>query len=98
MEKTYEVICDKCKGTSVVGIRESSQGKLVNWLKIGKVISARERLDMQMGWQCYCGNNTLMTKQERKQIKNHAQPEPSEIQSIVKNLKPEPSGFALKVI
>lgn len=99
MEKTYEVICDKCKGASLVGIRETSRGKIVNWLKIGKVISARERLDMQMGWQCYCGNNTLLTKQETKEIKNHAQPEVSEIKSIVANLRPElKTGFKLKAI
>lgn len=98
MDKTYEVVCDKCEGTSVVKIRESAAGKLIEWLKIGKIISARERLDNSLGWQCYCGNNTIMSQQEHKMIADPAQPTPKEISAILKDLIPEPAGFKLREV
>lgn len=99
MEKDYKVICEKCEGDSIVGIRDTSQGRLVNWKKIGTVISARERLDAQMGWQCYCSNNSLMTRQEIRGIKNYARPEPKELADIINDLIPElDTGFKMVAI
>lgn len=95
----FTVICEECSGSSVVNISDTFQGKIVEWLKIDQVISARQRLDMNMGWQCYCGNNSLMTKQELEHIKNKSQPEPQEIEDIKKNLIPEPhTGFVMEAM
>lgn len=95
----YTVTCESCAGSSVVKISETFQGKIVEWLKIDQIISARQRLDMNMGWQCFCGNNSLMTKQELKHITNKSQPEPQEIEDIKRNLIPEPNtGFVMEAI
>jgi hypothetical protein len=79
-----KVICSKCNGESVIKIDE--QNKLIDWKKIGSVISGRYRLDTQWGWQCYCGNNTIMSDQERKSIADYRQPTIKEVNDITKNL------------
>lgn len=84
-----KVVCSKCDGSSVVNIIDSVQGKIIEWKKIGTVISGRERFDANLGWQCYCGNNSLMTDQEKKQIEDWKQPTPKEIGDIISNLIPE---------
>lgn len=95
----FTIICTSCKGSSVIRLNETVQGKIIEWLKIGKVISGRERLDMNMGWQCYCGNNSLMTKQELEHITNKSQPEPKEIMEIRNNLIPEiETGFVMEAM
>jgi len=88
-EKQYEVACNRCGGTTEVTLVTTKMGKLIKWDRIGKIISGRERLDNQLGWQCVCGNNNLMTEQELKQIDNWAQPTPQELSRIIKNLIPE---------
>lgn len=95
----FTIICNDCKGSSVIRLNETIQGKIIEWLKIDQVISGRQRLDMNMGWQCYCGNNSLLTKQEIDHIENKAQPEPKEIMEIKNNLIPEPdTGFTMEAV
>lgn len=77
-----KVICSKCKGFSVVNI----QNNQLAWVEIGTVISARFRFDHQWGFQCYCGQNNIMTKQEIEMIANPEQPTPRELEDITKHL------------
>lgn len=84
----YEIVCLKCKGNSKVHISPNDE---VGWQQVNSVISARKRFDAQWGWECLCGQNSLMTDQEKRSIRNYAQPEPMEIQQIMKNLEVEPS-------
>ena len=53
-----------------------------------KIASFRERIDGYYGWQCLCGNNSLMTVQERNEIADPTSPKPQEVADIVKNLAP----------
>lgn len=87
----YEIICKKCKGNSQVFIERD----IIGWQKVNSVISSRKRLDGNWGFQCLCGNNDLMTKQESRTFANPVQPTPQEITQIVKNLKPDKPKFEM---
>lgn len=75
-------------------------GKRIDWLEAPEtqnhpIISGRLRLDGQWGFQCSCGNNDLMTKQEIRSFSNPVAPKPQEINQIVKSLKPDKPKFRL---
>lgn len=91
----YEVICKKCQGTSKVAI---SRDDTLGWVSVNSVISARKRLDGQWGFQCLCGANDLMTKQEERTVSNPAHFSPQEIDQILKNLVPDKPKFDMKVL
>lgn len=98
--KRYKVSCKNCDGQRLIEIHPTQLGERVDWLE-GKqsepftIVSARKRLDDQWGFQCICGENDLMTAQERESFKNTAAPKPQEITDIVKNLKPDKPRFEL---
>lgn len=83
-----KVTCSKCKGFSIIDIQN---GQLA-WSEVGKVISARYRSDSQFGFQCVCGNNSIMTEQEIKLIKDPVQPTPRELSEIKNNLIIKPDN------
>lgn len=85
--KSYKVICKKCKGSNVVAIDEHS-GRIF-WDGCDRIISGRRRLDGKWGWQCLCGNNSILTKQEDEYITDKVNPDPKEIEAVIKNLIPE---------
>lgn len=96
MQKTYSVTCKKCKGHSIVVISNDNR---IYWKKIGSVISGRFRLDGQWGWQCSCGINELMSQQESKEIADPVNPDPMDIEKIIKNLKVDTNlSFEMKGI
>lgn len=79
-----KIICNNCQGYSIVNIDEPN--KVISWKQIDKVISARYRFDGQWGFQCYCGNNSIMSKQEIESISNPQLPTIKEIEDIKNNL------------
>lgn len=79
----YNVICQKCQGSSQIEINHEA----IRWLDVKFIISGRKRLDGNWGWQCLCGNNSIMTKQEKRNIANPAQPTAQELDSILKNIE-----------
>lgn len=81
----YKVICQKCKGLSLIQINSDN----IEWQDVSQVISGRKRLDGNWGWQCLCGNNSIMTEQEKRNISNPAQPTAQELGTIINNLKVE---------
>lgn len=92
MEKQYQVICQKCDGQRLVEITDTIAGKRIDWLENKQkepytIISGRQRLDNYLGWQCKCGNNSLVTKQENTSIADMSAPKPQEINNITKNLE-----------
>tara|TARA_R110000868_G_scaffold51283_1_gene162833 strand:+ start:1505 stop:1846 length:342 start_codon:yes stop_codon:yes gene_type:complete len=92
MEKHYQVICQECNGQRKVKIADTTIGKRIDWLEEKQtepftIISGRERLDRYLGWQCLCGNNSLMTKQEQDTIADKSNPQPQEINQITQNLQ-----------
>lgn len=83
-------------------IHQTAAGERIDWMETPgnanhPIMSGRKRLDNEWGWQCACGNNTLMTKQESAHFTNPAAPTPKEISEIVANLKTERNTFKMVV-
>lgn len=91
--ETYKVTCRKCHGNDKVAIEDNRD---IYWGTPKSIISGRKRLDNNWGWQCMCGNEDLMTDQEKKQIRNHRSPDPEDIKTVLKNLKVQTSRFAME--
>ena len=100
MKKTYDVTGKNCGSERRVDIHGSVAGNRIDWLedraKSVEIISGRERLDGQWGWQCTCGSDDLLSKQEASSFSNPSQPTPQEIQQVVSNLKVEQLLFTMK--
>lgn len=94
--KEYKVTCLKCKNFNVLPITED---RVVMWKNDDRIISARFRLDNSWGFQCICGNNNLLTKQEDRFIENKQNPDPKQISEVIKNLKPDKRKlFEMRVV
>lgn len=91
----YKVVCKSCQSSEVVDI---DQQRRINWGSADRIISGRFRLDNSWGWQCICGNNDLMTDQEKRVIRNHQQPDPQDIKQVLNNLKPQRPKFAMETM
>lgn len=102
--KKYRVICGLCRASRQVGIIESNGSVLIDWQdnnpnpQEAKIISGRKRLDGNWGWQCVCGNDQLLTKQENETVTDKTNPDPAEIDKVVKNLVPEKVNFVMEAI
>lgn len=99
--KTYLVRCTECSAERTVKLAKGPLGTQIDWMEDGedhKIVSFRERLDSQYGWQCACGNNDLMTAQEKQNIENYAAPKPKEISEIVNNLIVQKPKFEVQAI
>ena len=70
----------------------------IYWKPVKYIISGRFRLDSQWGWQCMCGNNDLLTKQEMSEIHNLQEPDPYEISKVSKNPIRDRSMFNMEII
>jgi hypothetical protein len=81
--KKYMIQCLQCKQKDEVIIDKANR---LLWDDPKSIISGRFRLDDNWGWQCLCGNNSLLTQQEDKFITDKVNPDPVEISDIVKNL------------
>lgn len=92
--RKLKITCSECGNSDHVAITEHNQ---IIWGKSTFIISGRHRLDGNWGWQCLCGNNSLLTVQERTTIKNLQFPDPLDIEAVVTNLIPEPNTrFAME--
>lgn len=78
----YSVTCLACKNSDAIVI----DGEQILWGTPKNIISGRHRLDRNWGWECMCGNNTILTKQEDEYITDKVNPNPKEIADIIKNL------------
>lgn len=89
----YRIVCKECENSDVIIIQDFT----IIWGDNKKIISGRFRLDRQWGWQCgVCQNNDIMTRQEIRQITNKQNPEPQEIESVLKNLIPDKPKFLMQ--
>lgn len=90
----YKITCKNCKQSDLIEIDKDT---VILWNKNKNtyIISGRKRLDMQWGWQCLCGANDLLSKQEAREITDKTNPDPQEINQILKNLKPQKPKFAM---
>lgn len=98
----YKVTCLECESARDVVIVKSQGRPLIDWLdnnpdpEVTRIVSGRKRMDGQWGWQCICGNDDLMTDQERNYIKDWTNPEPREIDQIAKDLVAQRPRFKMK--
>lgn len=98
--QTYVVKCLKCKGERRIQVHLTAMGKRIDWIEDkapnpATIVSGRERLDGQFGFQCMCGNNDLLTRQESATFANPAAPQPQELKHIVENLKVDKPKFQM---
>lgn len=94
----YKITCKKCKQEAVVEI-DDHKHLITRWVKFVPIISGRYRLDMQWGWECTCGNDTRLSAQEKKTIKNPVSPDPKDIMTVTKNLQIVPdTRFKMEAI
>lgn len=91
----YQIKCLKCGGTSRAEVDGLDR---IFWSDVKEVISGRKRLDQQWGWQCSCGNNDIMTAQEKRMIADPVQPTPMEIDTIIKNIVPDKPKFSMEKV
>lgn len=76
--KMYEITCLKCKGSNKAFITEVRPNEFeINLNADHKrnpdnihIISARYRGDMNFGWECICGNTSILAREEFPDIKN----------------------------
>lgn len=99
--KQVKVICKECDSSRTIRIHKTPVGGRIDWLedKYGikhDIVSGRERLDGEFGFQCICGNNDLLTTQEAKAFTNPAAPSPKELDEVIKNLVPDQPKFELQ--
>lgn len=100
----YIVKCKKCKAERKISIVGSEGKELIDWLDNNpsadkvKIISGRKRFDGQWGWCCICGNDDIMTEQEKNYIDNPQEPADSDILKIVNNLKGQKPLFEMRSI
>lgn len=88
----YKVTCLNCKKSDRVDIDKKNN---IQYLSTDHIISGRYRLDMQWGWECLCGNNDIVTEQEKKEIRNLQAPDPVDITKVLKALKPDKPRFEM---
>lgn len=102
MEKSYTVTCKQCGASRNIRLFQSSQGEIIDWLdnnpdpQVVKIISGRKRLDGLWGWECVCGNNDILTSQEKTMLTNPASPDPKSVVEITKNTQVQAPMFAMK--
>ena len=65
--KRYEVTCLKCKQTDTLLIDDDSHS-IINYGKGAStnLLAGRWRADMSFGWECICGNDNRVSKQEER--------------------------------
>lgn len=89
----YRVTCKNCKETDEKVIDDKNN---IIWGHIKNIISGRYRLDMKWGWQCICGNNDLVSKQEIREIENLQAPDPSQIAKVLKSIEYQQPKFIME--
>jgi len=63
----YEVTCLKCKQSDILLIDDNSHA-IINYGKGAgtNLLAGRWRKDSQWGWECICGNDNRVSKQEEQ--------------------------------
>lgn len=64
--KTYKIICLGCKGHSIVRIMDITNQ--VIYVQHTPIIACRLRPDMKWGFECTCGNDSRLAKEEIGQV------------------------------
>lgn len=73
--ESFKITCLNCGGSNKVKISNYKDNKIINLNDDHKrnpdkifIISGRYRPDMEFGWECVCGQYSLVAPQERHDI------------------------------
>ena len=100
----YLITCKDCEARRQIGIVESDGRELIDWIDnnanptTAKIVSGRKRLDSKWGFQCVCGNDDIMTDQEKNILDNYQDPSPQSIVDVINNLKTQKMKFGMEKI
>lgn len=104
--RTYRITCLQCNGQDTAIITERNKDEYIIDLDSSHekdrndihIISARYRGDMQFGWECLCGNYSLLAPQESSQLGELLQGgAASAIEKITESLKtPDNNKFNME--
>lgn len=66
-QKVYKVDCTMCKGSSKLNINKSNR---VEYIDQTPIISSRFRKDLHWGFECLCGNDNRLCREELSEVDN----------------------------
>lgn len=81
----YKVTCLKCKKESFVRIDAGHQIDYEGGMNTN-LLAGRWRKTQDFGWECICGNDNRLAKQEKDEMNNLVSGTPQQIADIVKSL------------
>lgn len=100
MSRTLKVTCLSCMGSNKVYINETAPGQANNQYIIDLntdhkknpknvfIISGRFRSDLEFGWECVCGNTSIVSKLEKDSLNELViKGNPQSINRIAESLK-----------
>lgn len=93
----YEVTCLKCGKSDIVTINEARH-QILRWDKMmaTNLLSGRYRKDLNWGWECICGNDNRLAKEEKGEMAQLVQAPPMKIKQIADSLKiPDAKQFKM---
>lgn len=95
--KKYRVTCLNCKHSSLLNIVNEQQVIYIDHLPI---ISARLRGDLKWGWECICGNDSRLAREEAPQAEMLVAGSSAEIiKQVIGSLEYEDkSKFAMELV
>lgn len=80
----YLVTCKDCGSKDFVAIDRDDR---IFWSHNKSIVSGRKRFDNEWGWQCVCGNTSILSDQEATVITNKQSPDPKEVSQVAENPK-----------
>lgn len=96
MSRTLKVTCLSCMGSNKVYINEPSPNQYIIDLNTDHrknpknvfIISGRFRSDLEFGWECMCGNTSIVSRLEQDSLKELViKGNPQSIKRIAESLK-----------
>lgn len=93
----YKVTCLKCKKSDVITIAGEQvidyEGKFQT-----PFLAFRYRPDSNWGFECKCGNDSRLLKEEMPDFDRLVQGDAKGIANIIKNLKESPNKFKMETV
>lgn len=92
----YIVKCQNCSRSDEIGLLNDTT---IIWEGNKHIISGRKRLDGEWGFQCgSCGSDDLLTDQEKSEIKDKQNPNPKDIERVIKKLIKQKPRFNMSKV
>jgi len=101
--KDLKVTCNKCKQSGIVSVIKNQdpmlkQKYIIDWSnsKGNNIISFRHRLDDKFGFECICGNSSILARAEKGVITEN-KPSREDISEVITRLNKEVRTTSNKV-